>query len=179
MRGLIVAAMAACFAGSPVFAAGAAPAPAATPAAAAKPAAAAAARRDELWFIVRANDGALAYDAKSIKMNAELSTVEIASLLYFKAGMRTTTGHTFHFVKGSDTLDCVGTQFKPGPRQIMDADAKPLGTTEPPPKAAWLPIVQNPPLSALRGVACGGGTFKNMVQAPTMAAAVKAMKEMK
>jgi hypothetical protein len=159
----------------------AAPAQPAKPAAAApaKPAAAPAAPKpEELWFIAKAADGAIGYNAKSIKPNPQLSTVTMTSLIYLKTAAKSKSGASYNYILSEDTLDCIGPQFKPGARVVLDAQGKLLdggdaaGTT-------WLPIQGNPPLNALRGVACSGASFKNMQQATNFAAAVKMMREMK
>ena len=172
-------------AAAPPAAKPAAAAPAAKPAAAApaaKPPAAnalAQPRREELWFIARAADGAMAYDAKSIKVDPALSTVSIISLIYLKSGAKTAKGVTYNYILSEDNLDCIGPQFKPKSRLVFDIAGKVLDAGDAPPSLSWVPLKGNPPLNALRGVACSGATFKNMTQAPNFPAALKAMKEMK
>jgi hypothetical protein len=155
------------------------PAKPAVPAAApAKPAAPAKAA-DQLWFIAKAADGAIGYDAKSIKAKPELSTVDITSLIYLKKPGKTKSGALYNFILATDTLDCIGPQFKPGSRVVLDAAGKILDSGDAPANVGWGPIANNPPLNALRGVACSGASFRNLQQATSFAAALKTMKELK
>jgi hypothetical protein len=178
MRGFQLAAIAALMIWTPAFAAGT---PAAAPAAApARPAAAAPApARPEVWFVVKVPDGALGYDAASIKFDPALSTASIVSMVYSKEGAKTEKGAAFFFILAEDQVDCIGEQYQPKSRRVLDVTGKVLTSGNIPLKPGWVPLAGNAPLTALRGVACTGSTFKDMVQAPSFAAAVKAMREMK
>jgi hypothetical protein len=159
-----------------------APAPAPAPAAA-KPAAPAAkpaaVKPDELWFVAKAADGAIGYNAKSIKGNAELGTVAIISLVYMKNGTKTKSGAPYHYVLSEDSVDCIGMQHQPKSRLVFDAKGALLDAGDAPKNAPWAPVPPNSPLSAFRSVACSNATFEGAKQAPNLTAAMAAMREIK
>ena len=168
------------------FAAGT-PAPAAAPsAAAAKPAAAPAqpnaadaARSGEVWLYAKAADGAIGYNAKSFKMDPALGTVTVVSLVYLTAGGNTDRGEKFNFILSEDTVDCIGTQFKPISRKVYDLSGKPLTGGLAAPATGWSVIPPGAPIGAFRSVACSAATFSGAKQAPNLASAMKAMREIK
>jgi hypothetical protein len=147
---------------------------------AAKPAPApATAAPSQVWFVSRTGDGAIGYNASSIKADPQLGTIGLVSLYYMKAGAPSADGTKVHFIHSSDTFDCVGMQFKPGFRNVLDFGGKTISEQKADPAAKWMKVDHNSPLNLLRNVACSGATFKNMQQATNFAAAIAAMKALK
>lgn len=168
----------------PAFAAGTAPAtgPSATATVPAKPPAAAAVQPnkvEQLWFVAKTNDGAIGYNAKSIKTNPELLTVELTSLYFYKAGVKMPSGVVASFILSTDTFDCAGAKFLAGTRIIMDKTGKTLSGDVAKANSPWTPLSPDSPLNSMRDVGCRAATFKGMRSVPDFAAALKTMQEIK
>jgi hypothetical protein len=103
----------------------------------------------------------------------------MVSLVYLKRGAKTKSGIAYSFILSEDLIDCIGPQAKPVSRLVFDQGGTLVDAGDALPNAVWGAIPPNSPLGAFRSVACSAATFGEMQQAPTLAAAMTAMKGMK